>query len=64
MTEQDHVQSTVDIVVGVGAGTSTLVWLDYLNVAAQEITLIGGACLVLYRVCRIMYKWWKRRSHN
>ena len=55
---QEQLTTATDITVGVGAA-STIVWLDWINTAAQEIVLIGGAVLVLYRIGLVLYKFYK-----
>jgi hypothetical protein len=52
-----------DVAIGTGA-VSLPLWLQYVTTAAQEVVVIGGALLVLYRVYLIVRKIWSRRKNR
>jgi len=52
-----------DVSIGAGAASS-VIWIDYLHIASQEIVVVGGALLVLYRIWRVMYKNYKRHKNR
>jgi len=51
-----NTREVADIAIGTGAVTHPA-WLETMNAGAQEVVLIGGAALVVFRLVRMFVDW-------
>jgi hypothetical protein len=54
------IKEVSDIVLG-GSGLASPFWLQLLDLAAAQVTILGGGIIVLVRLF-FMYREWKRRK--
>lgn len=65
MTPDNQVQQATDFVVGgtaISVALSAPVWLEWVNLFAKEVMLLGGATIILYRLGAIIWGWWKKKK--
>jgi len=61
---EQQVQHATDLAVGgaaVSVALTSPVWVEWLNFVAQEILLLGGAALILYRGGAIIWGCWRKK---